>query len=90
MSEPPNQLDGADVLCWAVSARGGFYKLAESDPPVMVVAMVVARYAGGEVYLFKCDQSWEVVQDWDCESVEEARELAASRTDEPLEWRTRG
>lgn len=90
VNEPPNQLDGADVLCWAVSARGGFYTLVGSDPPVVVVAMAVAHYVGGDVYLFKCDENWEVVQDWDCESVEDAHERAASHTDEPLEWRVRG
>jgi hypothetical protein len=73
-----------------VSARGGFYTLAGSEPAVTVRAMAVARYTSGEVYLFKCDQNWDVVQDWDCESVEEARERAATHTDEPLEWRTRG
>ena len=78
MGEPPDQLDGADVLCWVTSGRGGFYQLAGTDPPIMVTGMAVARYAdGGPVYLFKCDRNWRVVQDWDCGSVEEARELAA-------------
>jgi hypothetical protein len=75
MGEPPAQLDGADVLCWVASRRGGFYQLAGSD--VTVAGMAVARYAdGGPFYLFKCDRVWQVVQDWDCGSVAEARELA--------------
>jgi hypothetical protein len=89
VSEAPNQLDGADVICWAVSSNGGFYTLVGSDPPVIVVAMSVARYVSGEVYLFKCDRTWEVVQDWDCESVEDARERAATHTSERLVWLAR-
>jgi hypothetical protein len=90
MTTPPHQLDGADVLLWTVSQRGGFYVLAGSDPPVTVTAMVVARYAdGGEVYLFKCDGGWDVVQDWDCLSVEEAQALAAEHScGEALTWQT--
>jgi hypothetical protein len=90
MNKPPAQLDGADVLCWVVSQRDGFYTQAGSDPPIIVVAMAVARYAdGGPFYLFKCDRDWQVVQDWDCASVEEARALAAGHSrGEPLEWLT--
>lgn len=88
MGEPPAQLDGADVFCWAASRRGGFYQLIGSEPPVTVAAMAVARYAhGGPFYLFKCDPAWEVVQDWDCESVADARELAAAHAHgETLSW----
>jgi hypothetical protein len=91
MGEPPNQLDGADVLCWVVSQRGGFYQLVGSDPPITVAAMAIARYAaGGPFYLFKCDRDWGVVQDWDCGSVEEAQGLAVEHVSgEPLEWRAR-
>ncbi len=88
MSSPPSQLDGADVLCWAASDRGGFYQLTGSVPPITVAAMAVARYAnGGPFYLFKCDSDWEVVQNWDCESVADARALAAEHANgEPLSW----
>jgi hypothetical protein len=88
MGEPPARLDGADVLCWVASRRGGFYQLTGSHPPVTVAGMAVARYAdGGPFYLFKCDPEWRVVHDWDCGSVEEARELAAEHSGgEPLAW----
>lgn len=88
MSGPPDELDGARVLSWAVSRRGGFYQLAGSDPPITVTGMVVAQYAsGGPVYLFKCDAGWLVVQDWDCGSIEEAQELGAQHAGgEALEW----
>ena len=88
MKEPPAQLDGANVLCWVTSGRSGFYQLVGSDPPVLVAGMAIARYAdGGPFYLFKCDDNWQVVQDWDCGSAEEARELAAEHSGgELLAW----
>lgn len=88
MSGPPKQLDGADVICWVVSQCGGFYVQAGSNPPITVVAMAVARYAdGGPFYLFKCDRDWEVVGDFDRDSVADAQDLAAKHAGgETLQW----
>ena len=88
MDRPPQHLDGAKVVCWTVSPRGGFYQLRGADPPITVVAMAVAQYEdGGSIYLFTCNRNWEVVQDWDCGSVEEAMELAAEHVGtEALDW----
>ena len=90
MAEPSAQLDDADVLGWVVSQRRGFYTQEGSDPKVVVVAMAVARYAGGgPYYLFKCDADWEVFGDFDCESVAEAQGIAASHAGgEALVWHT--
>ncbi|HWG46422.1 MAG TPA: hypothetical protein VN688_26915 [Gemmataceae bacterium] len=89
MDDPPRLLDGATVVRWAISRSGGFYQLAGSDPPIKVVAMAVCRYGeDGPVYLFKCDTNWQVVQDWDCGSVEEAAELAEEHAcGHPVDWR---
>jgi len=89
MIRPPAQLDGATVLQWVVSRRGCFYALQGAEPPVTVAGMAVCRYPeGGPFYLFKCDPQWEVVGDWDCQSVEEAVELASAHAGgELLEWR---
>lgn len=88
MNKPPATLDGAEVLCWVASQREVFYQLAGSDPPTAVAGMVVARYAdGGQIYLFKCDADWQVVQDWDCGTVTEAIEIATQYAgDESLVW----
>jgi hypothetical protein len=88
VNEPPAKLDGADVLHWVISRRGGFYQLAGSDPPIIVTAMAVAQYAdGGELYLFKCGRDWQVVQDLDCGCVADAMESAAEHAGaEPLVW----
>jgi hypothetical protein len=71
-----------------VKHRGGFYVQDGSDPPVTVVAMAVARYAnGGLWYLFNCDHDWEVVGDFDHESISEAQESAARHAfGEALTW----
>lgn len=89
MSDPPGLLDGAAVVTWVVGPSGGFYQLLGSDPPITVAAMAVCRYGSdGPVYLFKCDQNWEVVQDWDCGSVEEAAESAEQFSNgQPMVWR---
>jgi hypothetical protein len=91
MDKPPTQLDGADVLFWTVSEQGGFYTLPGSGPPIIVTGMAVARYVdGGALYLLKCDHAWQVVQDWDCGSVEEAQALAGEHSgNESLVWRGR-
>lgn len=88
MVEPPSQLDGADVLCWTVSNRGGFYAM-NSSPTIVITGMAIARYAdGGPFYLFKCNSDWHVVNDWDCGSLDEALQLAAEHScGENLVWR---
>jgi hypothetical protein len=88
MREPPITLDGANVLCWVASRRGCFYRQPGSDPSITVVAMAVARYEDrGPFYLFKCDDDWQVVGDWACESIIEAKALAAEHSfGERLEW----
>jgi hypothetical protein len=54
--------------------------------------MAICRYPNtGPYYLFKCNSEWEVVGDWDCESIEEAAELASEHAGgELLEWQLRG
>jgi len=46
---PPRQLDGAFVLHYVVSARGGFHDLEGAMPPAKVVAMAICRYEGGDL-----------------------------------------
>ena len=89
MDDPPRQLDGANVLCWAVSRSGAFYELRHGGRIIKVSAMTVCRYPDGDrYYLFKCDQFWNVVFDWDCESIHEAKALAGEQAVESLEWQS--
>ena len=88
MGQPPAQLDGADVLFWAVSRGGGFYELGGEPPHIRVVAMAIAQYSDQKtVSLFGCDGNWNVVADMDWDSNEEAKEVAAQKAGgETLIW----
>lgn len=82
---PPPALDGARVLHYAISGRGGFYQIGNQ----LVAAMVICRYDGDrKIYLFKCAADWDVIQDADWESVEEAMRIAAQQAESeaPLRW----
>jgi hypothetical protein len=93
MRKPPRELDGAEVLLWAIRRRGLFHTIPQGADPtgegvISIPAMAICRYADGDrYYLFKCDWNWEVVFDWDAESVDEAREIAATHAEEEtVEW----
>jgi hypothetical protein len=90
---PPHQLDGANVLFWAVSRVGRFHTIPHGADPdaigvIPVAAMAICRYPDGDRYhLFKCDRNWDVVFDWDAESMEEAQAIAVGHAiDEVIEW----
>ena len=94
MRLPPCQLDGAELILWAVSDRDNYHTIPYGTNPlnenvVSVKAMAICRYTDGDCYyLFKCDQEWDVVSDWDTASVEEAQAIAQAHTiDETIVWR---
>lgn len=95
MPPPPTQLDGADVLLWAVSRTGLFHTIPDGSDPntagvISVSAMAICRYPGTDrYYLFKCNPNWEVVFDWDAATIEEAQTIAAQHTHEPIHWQSR-
>jgi hypothetical protein len=61
---PPSHLDGAAVICYAVSETIPFGKLSSKEKTLDIHAMAIARYTGdGKVYLFLCDAGWNVMQD---------------------------
>lgn len=69
--EPPQELDAARVLEWAWSDEPfGFVG------PVPIHGLAICRYPGAPgVYRFSCDRGWEVQQDQDHDTVEEAKAL---------------
>jgi len=88
---PPPLLDGARVLHYAISGRGGFYAIGDENGASrqLVAAMAVCRYDdSGALYLFKCAADWDVIQDTDCASVEEAMRIATGHAgpEAPLTW----
>ena len=87
MTDPPRQLDGADVICWIISPVGAFYQLRGGEH--LIAAMAVCQYAAGSTYLFKCDAGWNVRQDWDCYDVDDAKESAERDSNgQRIEWRS--
>jgi hypothetical protein len=93
MPLPPRQLDGANVLYWAASRPGRFHTIPHGADPtevdvISVAAMAVCRYPdGGPYYLFKCDRAWDVVFDWDADSIDEAQAIASQHVKgEVIEW----
>ena len=68
-----------------ISQHGAFHLGGET--PVPVPAMAICRY--DVIYLYKCATDWEVIQDWDCASVDEAMQTAAQQAaSETPEWIT--
>jgi hypothetical protein len=75
MSTPPNQIDGADVLCWAWSGAKpfGFVPVTGTTDAIPIYGLAVCRYPGSQkVYRFSCNFTWETEQDSEYDSVEEA------------------
>jgi hypothetical protein len=90
---PPPLLDGARVLHYAISGRGGFYAITDEDgaSPQLVAAMAICRYDSEKTeraYLFGCAADWEVISDGLWESVEECMDLGAQSagSEAPLTW----
>jgi hypothetical protein len=64
--EPPETLDGAEVLYWAWSAAPPFFGMPETGTANVfdVCGLAVCRYAeSGAIYRFSCDRAWEVLND---------------------------
>lgn len=68
MAQPPDFLDGARVLQFASLARsqatGLTHHVVDGIPVSRFTAVAIARYDGEPgVYLFYCDDDWNVVTD---------------------------
>jgi hypothetical protein len=67
-------LDGARVLWWAWSGEtpfGELYGAEEEDR--WVHGLAVCRYDSGEIYRFSCNRRWDVVQDMDHATEDDAK-----------------
>jgi hypothetical protein len=83
MGEPPELLDGARVLAFAVVdaavvPTGGTTHRIGAEVPGPAAGLVIAQYddGDGQYYLFYCDPAWQVVTDTCHPSLEKAREQA--------------
>jgi hypothetical protein len=78
--KPPEFLDGAKVLEWAWSGSEPFGYMNDTDgiPVYAVYGQAICQYQNhNKFYRFTCDQDWNVVNDFDNDSIEEAKESAA-------------
>ena len=72
---PPEFIDNVKVLHWAYSGDKPFGVLKYSDGTVAteIFGFAICQYEGKQkVYRFSCDKNWEVEQDSDHDSVEDA------------------
>ncbi|MEA5079708.1 MAG: hypothetical protein VB013_14135 [Anaerolineaceae bacterium] len=87
--EPPNLLDGADVLFWAYEPQKPFFIMNKSDgtPYKPIHGIAICRYPGeNQFYKFSCDVEWNVENDWACDSLEEALKSANDQSTLPIFW----
>lgn len=87
--EPPNLLDGADVLFWAYEPLQPFFLMTYSDgkPYKAIHGLAICRYPGEtQFYRFSCDDEWKVENDWVCDSLEEALKSANDQSTLPIYW----
>jgi hypothetical protein len=73
--QPPSFLDHAKVLRWAWSGNTpfGVVPISDTNSSIEIYGLAICQYEGAEgFYRFSCDRNWEVIQDADYSSVEEA------------------
>jgi hypothetical protein len=93
VSEPPAELDGARVLCWAWSGQEpfGVVKYTTGEIAAAIYGLAICSYGDECVYRFSCDAAWGVEQDGAYESVEEAKRLLPEQyRDVPVVWKNYG
>jgi hypothetical protein len=77
MNQPPPELGGAEVICWAWSGREpfGIFPSASGllDDATYIFGLAACRSpAHGMIYLFSCDSQWKTVGDTMYDSVDDA------------------
>jgi hypothetical protein len=74
MSMPPPSLDNARVVWWAWAGDEPFGELPGAHgEDRLVFGFAVCCYDAGQFYRFTCNRHWQVVQDMDHTSEEEAK-----------------
>lgn len=80
----PNGLDGARVIEYNINSvenQFGFLGILSEKGNVLeelqITAMAICQYKGANsYYLFSCDLNWEVIGDFDFDTLEEAKAIA--------------
>ncbi|MEW9122686.1 MAG: hypothetical protein AB2421_08230 [Thermotaleaceae bacterium] len=80
----PDELDGAKVIKYTSNSLSNIFGTVriindkkEIIDEISITAKAICKYEGSnEYYLFSCDLNWEVIGDFDCDSLKEAMEIA--------------
>jgi hypothetical protein len=87
--EPPDEIDGAQVILWAFNPQTPFFSMRYSDGTTCkpIHGLAICRYQGEKrYYRFSCDLTWNVANDLDYDSLEEAVKAADALSAQPLIW----
>jgi uncharacterized protein with WD repeat len=80
----PDELDGAKVFKYTSNSLSNKFgtvrtinEKKETIVEIPITAMAICKYEGSEeYYLFSCDLNWEVIGDFQFDSLKEAMEIA--------------
>jgi len=89
MKPPPARIDGALVLEWAWSdVPFGEVRFTDGTLAAVIHGLSLCRYGNdSNIYRFSCKSAWETAQDFDHDSVEEAkRDLPDQYRNVPAIW----
>ncbi|WP_413665441.1 hypothetical protein ACG1BZ_09710 [Microbulbifer sp. CNSA002] len=76
MSNPPKEIDGARVIEWAWSDSKpfGFVLFENGEVAAEIFGLAICKYSNSEkFYRFSCDSDWEIEQDAEYSSIQEAK-----------------
>ena len=91
---PPDKLDGAKVIKWAWSGDKPFGLVPIIDngsDSIAIYGLSICQYDdSSDYYRFSCDKDWEVQQDKDYKSVDDAiRQLPDQYKFVVAQWQTK-
>jgi hypothetical protein len=87
--EPPDELDGAEVILWAYNPQKPFFvmKFTDGSDYMPIHGLALCRYKGkSQVYRFSCSLGWQVQNDSVYDSEEEAIKATGSIFQEQIKW----
>jgi hypothetical protein len=85
--KPPLHLDSGKVLFWAWSGDKPFGKMPTGDNTSIEIYGFAICILDGKLYRFSCDRNWEVQNDMDFDSIEEAKVSSYPQySNQPIQW----
>lgn len=94
MSQPSREIDGARVIEWAWSGSKpfGVVRFKGGVAAVEIFGLAICQYPNSDIfYRFSCDAHWEVEQDADYVSIQEAKaDLPSQYQNVVVNWQKYG